>query len=192
MALHRNLTGADLHEPKGVASAAAGTVYVANGSGSGSWQTLEFPEIPTPTIVVESNTQLPVSPKGTTLISDGENWLVHPNTVGYLVEQTAHGFSTGQPVYYDGSAWVLAQADDPVSIGTHIVYVLDVDNFTAVISGVITGMTGLTPGAWYFTSEATPGILTEAEPLTGYSNPMGQALNATTFMVISYRAQEIA
>lgn len=37
MALHRDLTGADLHEPKGVDTASANTVYVANGSGSGSW-----------------------------------------------------------------------------------------------------------------------------------------------------------
>lgn len=37
MTVHRNLTGADLHEPKGVETALAGMVYVANGSGSGSW-----------------------------------------------------------------------------------------------------------------------------------------------------------
>jgi hypothetical protein len=37
---HSSLTGADLHEPKGAASAASGTVYVANGSGSGTWTTL--------------------------------------------------------------------------------------------------------------------------------------------------------
>ena len=34
---HNTLTGADLHEPKGVESASAKTVYVANGSGSGAW-----------------------------------------------------------------------------------------------------------------------------------------------------------
>lgn len=34
---HASLTGSQLHEPKGVTSAALGTVYVANGSGSGSW-----------------------------------------------------------------------------------------------------------------------------------------------------------
>lgn len=34
---HKNLTGADLHEPKGVATAGAGTVYEADGAGSGSW-----------------------------------------------------------------------------------------------------------------------------------------------------------
>ena len=37
MAHHKDLTGVDLHEPKGAASAAAGTVYVADGLGSGSW-----------------------------------------------------------------------------------------------------------------------------------------------------------
>ncbi len=37
MALHKDLTGAELHEPKGASTAAAGSVYVANGSGSGAW-----------------------------------------------------------------------------------------------------------------------------------------------------------
>lgn len=36
MALHKDLTGAELHEPKGADSAAANTVYVFNGSGSGT------------------------------------------------------------------------------------------------------------------------------------------------------------
>ena len=37
---HRLLTGSDLHEPKGVAAASSGQVYVANGSGSGTWTKL--------------------------------------------------------------------------------------------------------------------------------------------------------
>lgn len=37
MPLHSALTGADLHEPKGVAAAAAGKTYLSNGLGSGSW-----------------------------------------------------------------------------------------------------------------------------------------------------------
>lgn len=35
--VHKNLTGADLHEPKGADTALANQVYVSNGSGSGSW-----------------------------------------------------------------------------------------------------------------------------------------------------------
>lgn len=34
---HKDLSGSDLHEPKGIETATAGEVYVANGSGSGSW-----------------------------------------------------------------------------------------------------------------------------------------------------------
>lgn len=34
---HATLTGVDLHEPKGASTAASGTVYIANGAGSGSW-----------------------------------------------------------------------------------------------------------------------------------------------------------
>lgn len=37
MPLHSTLTDPELHEPKGVASATAGRLYVSNGSGSGSW-----------------------------------------------------------------------------------------------------------------------------------------------------------
>lgn len=38
---HKSLTGSDLHEPKGVELAAPGQVYVSDGSGSGSWQTID-------------------------------------------------------------------------------------------------------------------------------------------------------
>ena len=34
---HSTLTGSDLHEPKGIASANSGKIYIANGSGSGVW-----------------------------------------------------------------------------------------------------------------------------------------------------------
>lgn len=34
---HSGLTGADLHEPKGVDAASADTVYIADGAGSGAW-----------------------------------------------------------------------------------------------------------------------------------------------------------
>jgi hypothetical protein len=38
MPVHSDLTGSDLHEPKGAATANANEVYVANGSGSGVWK----------------------------------------------------------------------------------------------------------------------------------------------------------
>lgn len=39
--VHSGLTAANLHEPKGAAAATANQVYVANGSGSGVWTTLQ-------------------------------------------------------------------------------------------------------------------------------------------------------
>lgn len=38
MPTHASLTGADLHEPKGCATATVDSVYVANGTGSGTWK----------------------------------------------------------------------------------------------------------------------------------------------------------
>lgn len=35
---HKDITGSDNHEPKGIESASSGEVYVADGAGSGSWE----------------------------------------------------------------------------------------------------------------------------------------------------------
>lgn len=42
MAEHNTLTGASLHEPKGVAAATADTLYHADGGGSGDWEFQEY------------------------------------------------------------------------------------------------------------------------------------------------------
>jgi len=61
MATHASLTGAELHEPKGVESATAGEVYVANGSGSGVWDLIDYRTVPAGWIVgtafTKSNTE---------------------------------------------------------------------------------------------------------------------------------------
>ena len=44
---HNAMTGSDLHEPKGVGAASANTLYVANGSGSGTWQKVSTTELGT-------------------------------------------------------------------------------------------------------------------------------------------------
>lgn len=41
MAEHSTLTDPYVHEPKGIVSAANGTVYVCNGSGSGAWSNIQ-------------------------------------------------------------------------------------------------------------------------------------------------------
>lgn len=42
MVEHVNIDDANIHEPKGAASAAAGAVYVSDGAGSGSWETAAY------------------------------------------------------------------------------------------------------------------------------------------------------
>lgn len=39
---HASLTDPELHEPKGVAAASSGQLYVANGAGSGAWSYLPY------------------------------------------------------------------------------------------------------------------------------------------------------
>lgn len=56
---HKDLTGADLHEPKGAALAASGTVYVANGAGSGSWTTLSALNSETGRIAIYATPTIP-------------------------------------------------------------------------------------------------------------------------------------
>ena len=48
--VHSGLTAANLHEPKGVASATVDKVYVSNGAGSGAWQKIESDQIDTTSI----------------------------------------------------------------------------------------------------------------------------------------------
>ena len=63
---HSTLSDPFLHEPKGVASASSGDVYLANGSGSGTWTsrqailTVQFPDIST-----ASNLYVPIPYAGT-------------------------------------------------------------------------------------------------------------------------------
>lgn len=65
MPRHKDLTGTDLHEPKGVATAANQSVYKADGAGSGDWE----PEIYTISsyitdISTASTTYIPIPFKG--------------------------------------------------------------------------------------------------------------------------------
>lgn len=51
MVAHVDLTGASLHEPKGVAASTINKVYVANGAGSGTWQKIASGSIDTTSIL---------------------------------------------------------------------------------------------------------------------------------------------
>src|SRR5882757_555605 len=51
MAVHASLTGADLHESKGVAAASAGTIAVANGSGGTTFKKITTTEIDNTSVI---------------------------------------------------------------------------------------------------------------------------------------------
>lgn len=42
---HANITDPNVHEPKGVSTATAGQIYIADGSGSGDWTTPALSDI---------------------------------------------------------------------------------------------------------------------------------------------------
>ena len=145
------------------------------------------------------------SSTGTIIISAGSNitlstgassiQIVGPSTaaaVTLAVHQVAHGFSTGQAVYYTGSAWALAEANAVGTLGLGVIVVSDVDNFTVYFSGNISGLSGLTAGQYYFVSDATPGLLTSTEPSStaSYSNPLLFALSTTTGIVLPFRPSQ--
>lgn len=46
MPLHKNLTGTELHEPKGVDAASTDEVYIADGVGSGAWAAMAAAKVP--------------------------------------------------------------------------------------------------------------------------------------------------
>jgi len=118
------------------------------------------------------------------------------NTLPYFkVTQIAHGFSVKNAVYHNGTIWVKAKSDSGTTLGTHIVIASETaDTFYISSSGrfTITGH-GLTPGSYYFVSDATAGLLTATEPTTSgnYSNPIAYIEDANTIQVFQFRAVEV-
>lgn len=109
------------------------------------------------------------------------------------VSQVGHGFSVGEAVYFDGVDWQLAQSNDALTLATHLVYrVADLDNFTLIQSGYMSGFVGLTPGDYYFVSPTVPGGLQNTDPTvsstTFFSNPVLLAETATAGWVLPWRA----
>lgn len=60
MPTHASLTDPELHEPKGVASASANTVYRATGAGSGSWGKVTTANLDTASILNINRTTISV------------------------------------------------------------------------------------------------------------------------------------
>ena len=85
---HASLTGAALHEPKGIDAAAANTVYIADGAGSGSWSTLTHSNLPSGSLVGFSNTQSSSLISGSTVMVIDDT--IPQNTEGSEVLTVTH------------------------------------------------------------------------------------------------------
>jgi hypothetical protein len=110
------------------------------------------------------------------------------------VHQVAHGFTVGQAVYFNGTIWVLAEANAIGTLGLGLVIIVPgANDFTVCFEGFVTGLSGLTAGQYYFVSDATPGALTVTEPVatTSFSNPLLFAISATTGTVLDHRPSSI-
>jgi hypothetical protein len=101
------------------------------------------------------------------------------------VTQAAHGLTTGQVVYYNGSIWRKAQADSTSTLGIGIVQYLTPNTFNVVFSGQVSGFSGLSAGNYYFVSDSLSGGLTYNEPTI--SNPLVVAVSTTAGIVIPWR-----
>lgn len=107
--------------------------------------------------------------------------------------QASHGFSAGDVIAYFNSSWVLADSKTADKLGRLVVEtVVDVDTFTAVQIGNITvDSWNLTPGTFYVVDDTDSGSIVPfvdiQTPDYTYSNPVLQALTATTAQVLPWR-----
>ncbi len=133
---------------------------------------------------------VPLSKTDSIQIMLGINYLNYGNA-GELVIQTAHGLTTGTPIYFTGISWQPAKADNVNTLATGVIDVISPDRFYVVNDGDIVGMSGLIVGDWYYVSDVVAGTITTTEPTGTYSNPIGYAISATKFRVQSIRAVDL-
>jgi hypothetical protein len=111
------------------------------------------------------------------------------------IAQVGHGLAVGDVVKRASAAYSKAQADSAANaevIGI-VSAVTDVDNFTLLYAGEVTGLSGLTDNTVYFLSAATAGLLTATEPSTAnqISKPVFLATSTTTGVFLNMRGTVI-
>lgn len=109
------------------------------------------------------------------------------------ITQANHNFVTGQAVYFNGTLWVLAQANNSGTLGIGIVSYVDINNFDLYQTGLMGGLSNLAPGNYYFVSDQTAGLLTQTIPsaTTSFQNPLLLAITAQTGLVLPFRPSEV-
>lgn len=112
------------------------------------------------------------------------------------VTQTGHGLSAGDVIRFNGSGYVLAQADsaENAEVVGIVSEVTDADHFTLQMGGSVSGLSGLTAGTVYFLSASSAGALTATEPTTiGYaSKPLLIADSTTSGYLFNWRGNVVS
>jgi hypothetical protein len=107
--------------------------------------------------------------------------------------QVNHGFVAGKVIAYYNGSWGLADAKTADKLGRLVVdEVIDANTFSAVQIGNITVDTwNLIPGTFYVVDDTDSGsivpFVNEYDPTYTYSNPVLQALSATSAQVLPWR-----
>lgn len=109
------------------------------------------------------------------------------------VVQGLHAFVVGNVLRLNGAVYVLSQGDaaanaDAVGIVTGVV---NVNEFTLLFGGYVTGLAGLVAGTVYFLSEAVAGAMTAVPPAVPgqVRKPLLIADSATTGYWLNYNGQ---
>ena len=177
---HKLITGADLHEPKDVAAAAANKVYVANGSGSGTWATLATASITDDAVTADKlansiNTAIAAN-TAKTGITSSQATAITANTAK-VTNATHSGEVTG--------ATALTIANNAVTNAKMADNAIDTAELAA--GAVETDKTNLPKGKFYFYNTGSPYSLSFASstakvaPTTiasGYGNLVTEATSA--------------
>lgn len=108
--------------------------------------------------------------------------------------QTAHGLIIGQPVYWNGTLWVIADADsDTTAARGFVSTVTDANTIVVTFGGRVTATAAewlartedggnLVAGETYWLS-TTAGKITKTQPVSGFSQELGYAESTTVFVV---------
>jgi len=116
--------------------------------------------------------------------------LVAGDSTSTTVSQSSHGLSVGDPVRNNGTIYVLAKSDTVANVEAFgiVSAVPDVNNFTVITAGFVSGLSGLTKGAVHFVSAT--GTLTTTEPTI--SKPVLFADSTTSGFWINMRGFDSA
>jgi len=111
-------------------------------------------------------------------------------TVKRTFTQAGHGFAVQNVVYRASGSFELAKADaEATAEAVGIVESVDGDDFTIVLAGYISGLSGLTDASVYYVSKDVAGQITTTEPIGGteVSKPILIATGTTTGFVVNMR-----